>query len=71
MAYHRNEHSDRILRPADAARKLSLGKTSFYELAKHDPTFPRAIVLGSRARGYSENELDAWVASLPRAHGGA
>lgn len=71
MAHPRTEHSDRILRPADAARKLSLGKTSFYELAKHDPNFPRAIVLGARARGYSENELDDWIATLPRTHGGA
>jgi predicted DNA-binding transcriptional regulator AlpA len=57
----------RILRTAEAAKKLSLGKTSFYELQKNDPTFPRAIVLGERARGYSERELDVWLASRPRA----
>lgn len=59
--------SDRILRTAEAAKKLSLGKTSFYELPKNDPTFPRAIILGERARGYSERELDMWLASRPRA----
>lgn len=56
---------DRILRPAQAAAKLAVGKTSFYELAKH-PTFPRAIILGRRARGYSERELDVWMTSQPR-----
>lgn len=67
MALSRKDYGDRILRAADAARKLSLGKTSFYDLAKNDPKFPRAIVLGSRARGYSENELDEWLATRPRA----
>ena len=58
---------DRILRAADALRKLGIGKTSFYELAKTDPTFPRPIVLSARARGYSEYELDLWLAARPRA----
>jgi|TARA_R110002126_G_scaffold94099_2_gene222461 prophage regulatory protein len=65
-APHTNRHGDRILRAADAARKLGLGRTSFYNLLKEE-NFPRPIALGTRARGYSEHELDEWINSRPRA----
>jgi predicted DNA-binding transcriptional regulator AlpA len=61
-----NAQPDRILRTAEAAKKLPLSKTSFYELPKHDPTFPRAIALEECAHGYSERDLDAWLANRPR-----
>ena len=57
---------DRILRAAEAARKLGLGRTSFYALLKEEG-FPRPIALSARARGYSERELDVWLANRPRA----
>lgn len=57
---------DRILRASDAARKLGLGRTSFYTLLKEEG-FPRPIALSARARGYSERELDAWLSTRPRA----
>lgn len=60
-----SRNSDRILRAAEAARKLGLGRTSFYSLLKEND-FPRPIALSARARGYSEHELDAWLASRPR-----
>lgn len=60
------QRGDRILRTAEAARKLGLGRTSFYSLLK-EGDFPRPITLSTRARGYSEHELDAWLASRPRA----
>ena len=47
---NRNEpisRGDRILRASDAARKLGLGRTSFYTLLKEEG-FPRPIALGSR-----------------------
>ena len=60
-----HQNSDRILRAAEAAQKLGLGRTSFYSLLK-EKDFPRPIALSARARGYSERELDAWLASRPR-----
>ncbi len=55
-----NHHPDRVLRTDEARLKLGVGKTTFYELNKR-ADFPRAIVLGERARGYSEIELEAWI----------
>lgn len=60
------QQGDRILRATEAARKLGLGRTSFYTLLKEE-SFPRPIALGARARGYSERELDAWLSTRPRA----
>ena len=59
------QHGDRILRATEAARKLGLGRTSFYSLLKEDD-FPRPLALSARARGYSEHELDVWLANRPR-----
>jgi len=61
----RNE-PDRVLRASEAARKLGIGRTAFYELLKTEG-FPAPIVLSARSRGYSERELDAWIESRPRA----
>ena len=59
------QQGDRILRATEAARKLGLGRTSFYSLLKEDD-FPRPLALSARARGYSEHELDVWLANRPR-----
>jgi predicted DNA-binding transcriptional regulator AlpA len=61
-----NYRPDTILRPAQVAKKLGVGKTSFYALVK-GMGFPRAIILGKHARGYSENEVDAWIKAQARA----
>lgn len=53
----------KILRPKDAQAKLGIGRTKYYELNKNDPTFPEDIILGPRARGKLEHELDAWIES--------
>jgi prophage regulatory protein len=53
----------KILRPKVAQAKLGIGHTKYYELNKNDPTFPKDIILGSRARGKLEHELDAWIES--------
>ena len=52
-----------ILRPKKAQQKLGIGRTQFYELRKQDPTFPKFVTLGARARGQFEHELDAWLES--------
>lgn len=58
--------SDRVLRAGEAARKLGVGRTAFYELRRSEG-FPTPIILSASSRGYSERELDAWIASRPRA----
>ena len=52
-----------ILRPNQARQRLGLGKTKFWALVKGDPTFPKLIELGPRARGVFEDELNAWAES--------
>jgi len=52
-----------VLRPKDAIAKLGIGRTMYYELQKSDPTFPKDVILGERARGKFEHELDAWLES--------
>jgi prophage regulatory protein len=52
-----------ILRPKDSRKKLGVGNTKYYELKKKDPTFPKDVILGKRARGIFEHELDAWLES--------
>ena len=59
-----------ILRPKVAQKKLGIGNTKYYELNKTDPTFPKDVILGERARGKFEHELDAWLESK-RAAGAA
>lgn len=59
----------KMVRPKDARLKLGIGNTKFYELKKHDPTFPKPVILGEHARGYYEHELDAWLES--KREGGA
>lgn len=52
----------RILRSKDAAEKIGVKKTRFYEVCKQ-PGFPRRVT--SEATGVSgwwEHELDAWLA---------
>lgn len=58
----------KILRPKDARAKLGIGRTMYYELQKADPTFPRDVILGERARGKFEHELDAWLESKREGH---
>jgi predicted DNA-binding transcriptional regulator AlpA len=52
-----------ILRPRAAQKKLGIGHSQFYDLRRKDPTFPKFVILGERARGQFEHELDAWAES--------
>jgi prophage regulatory protein len=53
----------RLLRPREAMRRIGVGQTTFFLLAKTDPSFPKACKLSDhgRAIGYCEAELDAWI----------
>lgn len=59
----------KILRPKAGQAKLSIGRTKYYELNKTDATFPKDVILGKRARGKFEHELDAWLESKREAVG--
>ena len=53
----------RVLRPRKIQEKLGIGKTTYYDLNKNDPTFPKDVLLGKRARGKFEDEVDSWLES--------
>ena len=52
-----------IIRIKAGVKKAGIGNTQWYELRKTDPTFPKHVALGKRARGVFEAELDAWLES--------
>lgn len=51
-----------VLRLPEACAKTGLNRTSLYA----DPTFPKPIKLGPRARGWVEAEIDEWIESKRR-----
>jgi len=55
-----NSHSKRILRLPDVIARVRLCRASIYQRMA-DGSFPRSIPLGSRARGWLEGDIDAWV----------
>lgn len=58
--------SIRVLRKRDAMTKLGLRESSFDDVRRKDPSFPRAIALGAKAIGFLEHELDTWIETRPR-----
>lgn len=54
--------TDFQLRPKDAAKRLGIGASTFWEWAKKDPQFPPITRLG-RTTSVSAAALDAYVAS--------
>ncbi len=60
-----------VARLADAKKITGLGRSSIYarldpQSPYHDPTFPRPIALGERARGWLVKELESWVMARSR-----
>ena len=54
--------SDRILKLPAVSEKTGKGRSSIYAaVATHD--FPSPVKLGSRAVGWLESEIDAWLES--------
>ena len=71
-----------VLRPREACAKLGVGRSNFYEkfvLQEGGPAHLRGtniprlrpIVLGDRARGFVDDEIDALIKSLRRLRDGA
>ncbi len=58
--------TDFQLRPKDAAKRLGIGASTFWEWAKKDPSFPPITRLG-RTTSVSAAALDAYVASKTEA----
>lgn len=62
------QSTDSILRLPDVVKKVGLSKTSIYELLKEsDSKFPQPIKLSSRCIGFSQNEIDQWIAERKEA----
>ncbi len=60
-----------IMRPADAAKYLSVSVQTLYRWAA-EGKLPRPLKLGERASGWKKADLDAYIASLDgTAEGGA
>jgi excisionase family DNA binding protein len=55
----------KILRPAEAQARLGVKHTRFYDLVNAGKI--RLIRLGPRSTGVIEDELDAYIESLPNA----
>lgn len=52
----------RVLRAKDAAAKLGISRSQFYELRKEAPDFPDQITFAAAGiSGYYEHELDEWM----------
>jgi len=61
-----------ILRKRQLCQRIGLSSAQIYaKLDKnspsHDPSFPCQIRLGASAVGWFEHEVEAWLASRPRA----
>jgi excisionase family DNA binding protein len=55
----------KVIRPAEAQQRLGIRHTRFYELVNAGKI--RLIRLGPRSTGVIEDELDAYIESLPNA----
>lgn len=56
-----------ILRMKQLVERTKLSRATLYMLIASDPTFPRKIQLSTRAVGWHESSVDAWLISRPKA----
>ena len=52
---------DRILRMRDLPSIVGIQRTHIYDLIRRNQ-FPRGVKLGDRARGWREQDINAWIA---------
>lgn len=50
----------KVLRMKEAWQRLGVSRSKGYELLR-DPSFPKQVALGPRARGIVVEHLDAWI----------
>ncbi|WP_394648239.1 AlpA family phage regulatory protein [uncultured Sphingomonas sp.] len=58
------ERSNRILRRPEVGRIVGLGRSSIYRLM-NEGVFPRPILIGRRAVGWTSSSIDDWLTSRP------
>jgi prophage regulatory protein len=61
--------TSKILRLCDLVDKLGLSRSTIYDKQnpkspRFDPLFPKRIKIGSRAVGWLQGDLDAWLDSM-------
>ena len=49
--------------------RAGLGKSAIYDHVANDPTFPKPVRISSRCTRWFSDEVDAWIAALPRGVG--
>ena len=59
---------DRLLTRAQVERRTGLGPSVLYRKMNADE-FPKAFKVGRKSVRWSEHEIEAWIASLPRSDG--
>jgi len=57
-----NQEKLSILRRKQVEKRTGLSRSTIY-LRIQEGTFPRPVNLGSRAVGWLENEIEAWLAA--------
>ena len=55
---------DEILRPAQAAKYLKIGRTTLWRWAKEKANFPRPIRMSPTITVFRRSELDAYINSF-------
>ena len=60
--------ADRLLRLSEVQTRTALGRTTIYRKMR-EGTFPEPLKIGARAVRWPESEIEAWLASRPRATG--
>lgn len=60
------ETIERILRPNMVWEMLGLSSSSFYDLIKDDPTFPKPLIIGKARKGFLMSEVQAYIQQLKR-----
>lgn len=51
----------RAMRPAKAAEHLGIAVSTFWQYAKTDPDFPKAIKISHRVTLFMEEDLAKWL----------
>ena len=60
--------TDRLLRLSEVTTRTGLARTTIYRKMR-DGSFPEPLKIGVRAVGWPESEIEAWLATRPRATG--
>ena len=59
---------DRLLTRSEVQQRTGLGRSSLYRLMRSG-AFPEPFRISAKAVRWSQREIEAWIAALPRSHG--